>query len=157
MKDKCIIEIPKIEDFKDINNIARQVHEIHINWNPDLFIRVENPIGKERLLELIQEEKIFVIKNNETILGYVVFDIKENNSTGTRYRKILKIENIGVEEKSRGKGLGTMMLNFVKDKAKEKDCTDLSLTVNQENEKAIKVYESFGMKVKNIAYSMKLS
>ena len=30
------------------------------------------------------------------------------------------------------------------------------LTVNQENESAIKVYEKFGFKVKNIAYMMKI-
>lgn len=40
--------------------------------------------------------------------------------------------------------------------AKTKGCTDLYLTVNKENENAIKVYEKFGFKVKNIAYMMKI-
>lgn len=32
----------------------------------------------------------------------------------------------------------------------------ISLTVNKENENAIKVYEEFGFKVKSIAYSMQI-
>ncbi len=39
---------------------------------------------------------------------------------------------------------------------KENNCTDLYLTVNKENENAIKVYEEFGFKVKSIAYSMQI-
>ena len=31
-----IIELPKIEDFKRVNELAVQVHEIHVNWNSDL-------------------------------------------------------------------------------------------------------------------------
>jgi len=40
--------------------------------------------------------------------------------------------------------------------AKENNCTDVRLTVNEENEKAIKLYEKLGMKVRNIAYTMKI-
>ena len=48
------------------------------------------------------------------------------------------------------------ILSFIKEYAKENNCTDLYLTVNEENENAIKTYEKFGMKVKNIAYSMRI-
>ena len=71
-------------------------------------------------------------------------------------RKQLNIDAMCVDEKHRGKGIGTQILSFIKEYAKENNCTDLYLTVNEENEKAIKTYEKFGMKVKNIAYSMKI-
>lgn len=64
---QTIIQIPKIEDFEAVNRLAKQVHELHVKWRPDLY-----------------------------------------------------------------------------------------LTVNEENENAIKMYEKFGMKVKNIAYSMEI-
>ena len=154
--NKVIIEIPKIEHFIEINNIARQVHDIHVKWNSDLFLKVENPIEKERLEYLIKEQKIFVIKNSNEILGYMIIDIKESIVHGLRYRKVLKIENLGVDESTRGKGLGTKLLEFAKEKAKENNCTDIYLTVNEENEKAIKLYEKLGFSVRNIAYQMKL-
>ena len=73
-----------------------------------------------------------------------------------RYRKQLQIEAICVDEKSRGKGIGTALLKFAKEFGKENNCTDLYLTVNKENENAIKIYEEFGFKVKSIAYSMEI-
>ena len=35
------IEIPQIEDFNRVNKLAKQVHELHVNWGPDLFF-IEN-------------------------------------------------------------------------------------------------------------------
>lgn len=94
------IELPKIENFKRVNELAKQVHEIHVNWRPALFF--------------------------------------------------------SVDEKYRGKGIGTELLNYVKDFGKENNCTDLYLTVNEENKDAINLYEKFGFKVKSIAYSMQI-
>ena len=73
-----------------------------------------------------------------------------------RYRKQLEIEAICVDQKYRGKGIGTELLKYVKKFGKENNCTDLYLTVNKENVNAIKVYEGFGFKVKSIAYSMQI-
>ena len=61
-----------------------------------------------------------------------------------------------VDEKCRGNGIGTALLEYAKKIGKENNCTDIYLTVNEENEGAIKLYESFGLKLKNIAYSMEI-
>ena len=150
------IEIPKMEDLNSINIIARQVHEIHVNWRPDLFISVDEAINKDELEELINNEEIYVAKENNNIMGYVIIEIMEKNNRKMRYRKILEISNLGVEENYRNKGIGTELLNFIKNKALENNCTDLYLTVNEENKNAIKLYEKFGFRIKNIAYSMQI-
>lgn len=150
-----IIEIPTIEDFEEINKIARQVHEIHVGWRPDIFVSVENPVERERLQELIENKEIYVIKE-ENIIGYAIINIKEKNSHGTHYRKYLCIEVLAVDENIRGQGYGTKLLEFLKDLGRKESCTDLYLSVNEENEKAIKLYEKIGMRVKNISYSGKL-
>lgn len=61
-----------------------------------------------------------------------------------------------VDENCRGKGIGTSLLSFVKQVGIENNCTDIYLTVNEENVNAIRTYEKFGMRVKNIAYSMRI-
>ena len=73
-----------------------------------------------------------------------------------KYSKYLHVESICVEEKNRGKGIGTLLLKSAKEYGKENNCTDIYLTVNEENERAIKVYEKIGFKVKSMAYSMKI-
>ena len=151
-----VIEVPQIEDFKRVNELAKQVQELHVNWNPDLFLSLDEVITKDNFENLIKGKEIYVAKLNNEIVGYVVFSIKEIENPIMRYRKQLNIEAICVDENCRGKGIGTLLLGQIKSIGKEQGCTDMYLTVNQENENAIKVYEKFGFKVKNIAYIMKL-
>ena len=151
-----IIEIPKITDYAEVNDLAKQVHKLHVNWRPDLYLSVEEVIKKEDFEEKIQSKEIFVARMQNNIVGYATFNIKEKNNPSMRYRKQLQIEAICVDEKNRSKGIGTELLNFAKNIAKENNCTDMYLTVNEENINAIKVYEKFGFKVKSIAYSMQI-
>ena len=153
---ETIIEKPKIEDLKKVNKLAKQVHELHVNWRPDLFLSVDEVISRKNFEEKIKAKEIFVAKIQDDILGYITINITEKDNPSMRYRKQLQIEAICVDEKSRGKGIGTALLKFAKEFGKENNCTDLYLTVNKENENAIKIYEEFGFKVKSIAYSMEI-
>mgnify|MGYP002555127231 FL=1 len=147
---------PTIKDQSKINNLAKQVHKLHVNWNPDLFLDVEEVISEERLNKLLKTDSIYVAKINNKIVGYIIIDIKEKENGVIRYRKLLSIDTLCIDEDFRGQGIGTKMLEFAKNIAKEQNCTDMHLTVNPNNEKAIKVYEKFGMKVHNLSYMMKL-
>lgn len=151
-----IIEIPKITDYIEINNLAKQVHRLHVKWRPDLYLDIDEVIKKEDLKEKIQSNEIIVAKMQNNIVGYVTFNIQEKNNPIMRYRKQLHIEAICVDEKNRGRGIGTELLKFVRVIAKKNNCTDMYLTVNEENINAIKIYEKFGFRVKNIAYSMQI-
>ena len=150
------IEVPKIEDFKRVNELAKQVHELHVKWNPDLFLSVDEVLQKDYFEKLIQNKEIYIAKLENEIVGYILFSIKEKENNGMKYRKQLNIEAICVDENCRGKGIGTLLLEHTKNIGKQQGCTDMYLTVNQENENAIKVYEKFGFKVKDIAYMMKI-
>ncbi len=150
------IEIPKIENQTEINEIAKQVHKLHVNWRPDLFLDVEEVISKERLEGLLESSSIYVGKIENKIVSYIIVYIKEKNNQFMRYRKILEIDTLCVDENYRGNGIGTQMLEFAKELGLKNNCTDMYLTVNEENEVAIKAYEKFGFKVKNISYSMQI-
>ena len=156
MKEKVRIEVPKIEDLEVVNKLAKQVHELHVKWIPDLFLSVDEVISEEDFEKKIEEKEIYVAKVQNEILGYVIFNIKEKDNPIMKYRKVLSVEAICVEEGNRKKGIGILLLEFIKAIAKEKQCTDLYLTVNEENKDAIRFYEKFGFRVKNIAYSMKI-
>ena len=147
---------PKIENQVEINNLAKQVHKLHVNWNSDMFLDVEQVIPIERLEKLLETESIYIARLENKIVGYIIIDIKERDNGFMRYRKILSIDTLCIDEKFRRQGIGTKMLEFAKRLGKEKNCTDMHLTVNPNNKNAIKVYENFGMKVNNISYMMKL-
>ena len=147
---------PKIENQVEINNLAKQVHKLHVNWNSDMFLDVEQVIPIERLEKLLKTESIYIARLENKIVGYIIIDIKEKDNGFMRYRKILSIDTLCIDEKFKRQGIGTKMLEFAKRLGKQKNCTDMHLTVNPNNKNAIKVYENFGMKVNNISYMMKL-
>ena len=92
------IEIPKLEEQKEINELAKQVHKIHVKWRPDLFLDVEEVIPNERLDGLLNRESIYVAKIDEKIVGYIIIDIVEKNNNFMRYRKLLQIDTLCVDE-----------------------------------------------------------
>ncbi len=147
---------PKIEDQAEIDNLAKQVHKLHVNWNPDIFLDVEQVIPIERLNKLLEAKSIYVAKKENKIIGYIIINITEKDNGFMRYRKLLDIDTLCIDEEYRGLGIGTKMLNFAKEFGKNNGCTDMYLTVNPQNTNAIRVYEKFGMEVDKIAYMMKL-
>jgi ribosomal protein S18 acetylase RimI-like enzyme len=152
------IRIPNINEYEIVNDLAVQVHELHVGWRPDLFNSVDEVITMDEFTELIQNKEIYVSVIDNKVVGYIVFCIveKKNINPKFRYRKQLNVDAMCVDEKYRGKGIGTELLNFVEQIARDNQCTDIYLTVNEENVGAIKTYENFGMRVKNIAYSKRL-
>ena len=150
------MRIPTIEELKEINKLSNQIHKIHVKWRPDLYEDVLDIFFLEELKGLIEKEEILITEIDGDIVGYIVFSITERNKKGFFNRKILMIDSICVDEKVRGNGIGKRMIEYLLDKAKELLCTDVELTVSQENEYAIRLYESLGMKVKNIKYQMKI-
>ena len=152
------IKLPELEDYKRVNELAHQVHELHVNWRPDIFVSVDKVITLSQYKKLIKNDHNFVVKLDHNIVGYIIIRIKDKKSKNPKLkdRKYLIIETMCVDENYRGKGIGTYLLNFAKEIAKDNNCTDMYLTVNQENIGAIKTYEKFGFKLKNINYSMRL-
>ncbi len=154
--DSIEIIKPKMENQEEINELGRQVHKLHVNWNPDLFLDVEQVISCKRLEELLKNDSIYVAKLNLKIVGYIILEVKEKDNGLTRKRRLMSIDTLCIDESFRRQGIGTKMLNFAKDLAKEKGCTDLYLAVNPNNKNAINMYEKFGMKIKDIAYTCKI-
>lgn len=152
------IRAPKIEEYEKVNSLAVQVHELHVGWRPDLFNSVLEVISLDEFSLLIQNKEIYVSVIDGEVVGYIVFGIveKKNLNPKFRYRKQLNIDAMCVDKNYRGKGIGTSLLNYVEQIAIDNGCTDMYLTVNEENVNAIKTYEKFGMRVKNIAYSKQL-
>lgn len=147
---------PKIEEQVAINNLAKQVHKLHVKWNKDLFLDIDQVMPIERLKNLLETNSIYIAKQENKIVGYIIINIIEKDNGFMRYRKLLCIDTLCIDEKYRGQGIGTKMLSFAKELGKNNGCTDIHLTVNPQNINAIRVYEKFGMKVDKIAYMMKL-
>ena len=105
LMEKLKIIQPTIDEWSKINELAKQVHKLHINWNSDLFLDVEEVISMERLNKLLETDSIYVAKVNGEIVGYIIIDIKEKDNGFMRYRKLLSIDTLCIDEDFRGQGI----------------------------------------------------
>lgn len=152
------VELPNINDYEKINELAVMLHDLHVSWRPDIFVHTDEIFSQDELDKMIMEKTIYVAKEGSAVLGYVILGpIKEGEKKGYKYRKILNIDALVVDEKARNKGVDTLLFNFVKEYAKSLKCTGINLTVNEENICARNLYEKMGMRVKNVAYLLDLN
>jgi len=150
------IEKPRQEDFEEISAIAREIHEQHIAYRPDLFQSVEYPLLPMDYQALVDNNEMYIAKENGIIAGSVTAKIREQTGHGHIARKVLSVEVLVIKQGYHGQGIGTLLMRHVMDAAKAESCTAVELSVHPENGKAIRFYEKLGMKVKNIKYAMPL-
>jgi len=81
------ISIPKIEDLNELNILAKEVHDLHVSWNPEFFKETQQPITYEMLCQMIKNELIYIAKKEEKIVGYVIAYLLENKLHG--YTRLL--------------------------------------------------------------------
>ena len=88
--------------------------------------------------ELLSENSIyFCVKNNDEIVGFAGIKIILDEAD---------IMNIVIKKSFRNLGIGSMLLKFLVNKAKELNIHHINLEVNSSNLIAIHLYEKFGFK-----------
>lgn len=137
------------KDMNGINKLLCQVLIVHHNGRPDLFKGNVKKYTDKELLEIIKNDTkpIFVgVDDNDTVLGYAfcVFQqhVEDNILTDI---KTLYIDDLCVDEDSRGQHIGRQLYEYVLAFAKESGCYNVTLNVWSCNENAMKFYEKCGL------------
>ena len=142
------------KDIEKILDLLIQVDMVHHNGRPDIFKGPVTKYNAEQLEDIIKDDNrpIFVcVDDNDLVLGHAfcmhqqIQDHKLLTDIKTLY-----IDDICVDEDARGKGVGKMLYEFVKEYAKEKGFYNITLNVWECNPTAIKFYESMGLKPQRI-------
>lgn len=151
-----ILQPAQLCDREAVNALARQVHELHVNWQPEYFTHTDCLYDPERFRQAMTDDALYVAKVDGTIVGYVLLPVLEISHPGLVPSRTLKLEEICVADGHRHSGIGRRIIEDVQQIGKQKGCTDIRLTCAPQNEAAIGLYESCGMTVKNIQYRLKL-
>lgn len=151
--DALTIRRAQKSDIDTINRLLYQVHKIHSDARPDLFKSGSKKYNDQELLKIISDDKtpVFVAENEGDILGYAFCIhkqfINDNNMTDI---KTLYIDDLCIDENSRGLHIGSALYEFVLDYAKKCGCYNVTLNVWAENASAIEFYKKIGMKIQKI-------
>ncbi|MEG1146724.1 MAG: GNAT family N-acetyltransferase [Bacilli bacterium] len=123
-----------------------QGYEYHYNNRPDKFKNRTNEDLKEILFETMEKSNVLIIEKDKIIISYAAFQIKEN------VFKILWIDELVVDEKFRNEGYGSLLMNKLKDIAKEENCKKVELCCWEFNNNAKAIYEHLGYKKQRVIY-----
>ncbi len=148
-----IIRRAEKRDIPYIGKLLLQVHKVHSDARPDIFIPGARKYTDAELEEIFcnDETPVFVAQLNEGIKGYAfcVFQ-KHKNSNNMTNIKTLYIDDLCVDENARGKHIGTALYHFVLDFAKAEGCYNVTLNVWADNKNAAAFYEKIGLKIQKI-------
>ena len=150
-----MIERAKAADIPRILELLIQVNMVHHNGRPDLFKGPTTKYDEKELAELLLDEErpVFVCRDDAgLILGYAFCVLRETR--GDRLMqdiRTLYIDDLCVDEASRGQGVGRRLYRHVLDYARQQGCYNVTLNVWACNPGARAFYERLGMTEQNLA------
>ena len=141
------IRTAEIKDIKFINELYKNLFETMEKLQPK-YIKsafqdeefIKNTIEKE-------EAEIFVAIEEDKIKGFLLIQEQETPPyTCMVFHKYAYITDLIVNTEDRGKGIGTMLLNFAKEWARKRNLDYIELGVLNNNDRAIKLYKKENFK-----------
>ena len=151
-----MLELATQRDREAINKLARQVHEMHVAWRPDLFSMPEELYPECRFAEAVRDRQLYAAKLNDIVIGYVLLKIRDYDWPGVVRRKVMVIDEICVDQPFRGHGIGTRMMEEIHALARAFGCTDLQLGVYPQNDDAVGFYQKCGFTIRSIDMQRKV-
>ena len=140
------------KDIDKVTLLLNQVLELHAKLRPDIFKTGTAKYTKEELKNIFKNDEtpVFVaVDKNDDISGYAFCVLKNQPFTTVMKEFItLYIDDICIDEKCRGKHVGTSLYKYVLEYARKQGCYDVTLNVWEGNDNARAFYEKMGMFVK---------
>ena len=147
------IRFAQVRDIPGIIDLLQQVGQVHHGIRPDLFRSGAQKYDETDLEELLKDpdRPIFAAVEGDKLLGYCfcILEVTEHNPV-LMDDKTLYIDDLCVDEKSRGQHVGQVLYEHAKAYAKEIGCRSVTLNVWCGNDSALRFYEKQGLKPRKI-------
>jgi len=160
--DYIIISIrrPQCGDYMEVKKMIQSLHNLHQTYRPDIYADKEIPFSIDDFTQMISKDSSIVLlaELDNKVVGICTATIKEPPTNpiliphNTAY-----IEDIYVEPKHSGMGIGKMLFKSVEDIVTSKNIDRIDLMVWSFNEEAIAFYESIGMSSQRIIMEKKIN
>ena len=142
----------EIKDTEKILALLSQVLEIHAELRPDIFVSGTTKYGAADIAAMLGDDEapIYVAADDDDgVLGYAMCRLREQPAEGRMVQfRSMYIDDLCVDEAARGRGVGTLLFEHVKDEARRLGCYEVTLVVWSGNDPAERFYEKMGMKTK---------
>lgn len=137
-------------DYSGVESIMKEVQQLHVNWRPDIYKATNTVYPREYFERLISEKRLLVAEADDIVVGLLSFLYRHVESDKQVTRDVLFVDDLAVKEEYRSQGIGTKLLEAVKEKVRIEHLDGLELQVNARNAAARKMYEKLGFTEKSI-------
>src|SRR3990167_11480158 len=138
MPNPLKIESATLDDLPELVELLLDLFTQEADFIPD-------PTKQMRGLQLILEQpnrgRIFVLRNNQRIIGMINMLITISTAEGGF---LLLIEDLVIHRDHRGQGYGSLLLEYVLEYARKKQFLRITLLTDQLEEKARRFYQHHG-------------
>ena len=153
------IRTAEARDIPGMLELLLQVGQVHHEIRPDIFPSGCQKYDQLALADLLtqSDKPIFVAVEKERLLGYCFCQLRTYAGTGvSTCRKELYIDDLCIDEASRGTGIAQALYAHAQAYARDQGCDFLTLNVWCGNHRAMAFYEKMGLTKRNIMMETKL-
>lgn len=154
--EDIIIRCANLSDVELIQNLNYKLFELE-KKNYDSTLVLDWPLseeGKKYFEDLINNEYVIIALKGEDVTGYLAGSINEKGA----YELIQygEINNMLVDDKYRGLGIGKQLINKFKEYCKSNNITNLKVVASSKNKNAIEFYRKQGFNDFDITLTMNM-
>ena len=144
------IRLAAEQDYDAVARIMRQVHNMHVDWRPDIYMDIDPILPYDMYLAHLAQQQVIVAEVAGEVVGLIIYLTRNISGGPMRERKVLYVDSMAVEEQYRGQGIGHKLFDYVLRLCQEQQYDGLELQVNAKNAAARAMYEKYGFTEKSI-------
>lgn len=154
------IRFAKKEELPQINLLRAQVNALHTAGKPEIFRPGFPPELRDYVYAVWgdPDKDILVAEEAGALLGFAILHRVHRPETPFMYpRDYLDVDEFGVDAAHRRQGIGTALVNFLRDYARAQGFDRVELNMWEFNREALAFYEAAGFTTYRRYLEMKLS
>ncbi len=144
-----MVRYAKREDLPRVNELRRQVNDLHVEGRPDVFKPGFNQMMQDFLYTIFESDNMDVIvaERENVICGFACVQyVRKPESPYSFARHFYDVDEFCVDGAFRRQGIATELIDFIKQEAKVKGFDRVELNMWEFNDGARAFYESVGFK-----------
>lgn len=141
------VRFAKKDESDRVNELRRQVHELHAAGRPDIFKPGFPPELRDHIDTIWNDpgQEIVVNERDGVLCGYAVLRrVNKPENPFMHKRDSLEIDEFGVDEAFRRTKVATEMMAFIRTYAQENGFHKIGLNMWEFNQDALAFYEAAG-------------
>ncbi len=142
-----MVRYAKREDLPRVNELRKQVNDVHVEGRPDIFKPGFAQAMQDFLYTIFESENMDVIvaEREEIICGFACVQYVDKPESPYMYgRRFYDVDEFCVDERFRRQGVATELIDFIKQEARAKGFDRVELNMWEFNEDARAFYEAVG-------------